>query len=496
MASEKLQQEQEKSILHIMVIGFHHQKGSTVEFTFPPLGSDHVTHQSLTSILPSEWRQLPHLALPDGSHNYENDSVYFTLPMPSKPTQCVYGVACCRQIPTHLLNQVDSDVTRTTVQKSVCVLCKYPAFKSIQSKLELVTHAYFNYKDFSDIRILHEAYDSMNTSITATSSLSGLYLDLSQRDLVLHYQHRLLQIVKALLLQKRVLVFGCPANRVCNEVLAIAALMPLSLERQCNPEMQCTDEYGFPLVVFEPLPSSLRPYVCLQQMDSLFNSSQNDDNEGYRLAGVVNPLFEKQQRRVCDVFVNIEEGLIFSQDPQTRSQLHLTNADLRFTSHLTANVQERSSDAVESTTFHGSSEWIRAQFKLYLRSLLATSQNGDDISMDEFNRDFASAWLKSEVYDTWKKMAKKESIMKVKPCHPCEGDLMLGEVKRLLVTRASDYGLNVPSREGVVQETQRILTETAGRVSGVVSSAWSTASSTVYSWWSGERQQEEKEEKN
>ena len=495
MASEKLQEDHENSVLYIMVIGFHHQKGSTVEFTYPPLvreGTDHVT-QSLTSTLPSEWRHLPHLALPDGSHNYENDFVYFTLPMPSIPTKCVYGVACCRQIATCLLHQVDSDVTRATVQKSVCVLCKYPAYKSIQSKLELVTHAYFNYKDFSDISILHEAYDSMNSTITATSSLSALYLDLSQRDLVLRYQHRLLQIVKALLLQKRVLVFGCPANKVCSEVLALAALMPLSLEWQCNPETQCGDEYGFPLMVFEPLSTSLRLYVCLQQMDTLFSSSQSDDNGCYRLAGVVNPLFEKQQKRVCDVFVHMEQGLIFSQDPLTRSQLHLTNADLRFSSHLTSNIEEHT-DFAKPTTFHGSSEWVRAQFKLYLLSLLATSENGDAISIDEFNHDFVSAWLEGKVYDAWKKTAKKEGIMKIKPCHPCEGDLSLGDVQRLLVARASDYGLHVPSRHGVVHETQRVLAEAAGRVSGVVSSAWSTTSSAVYSWWSGGGQQREQEE--
>ena len=487
MASGGEEEQRGPAILHIMVIGFHHQKGSTVEFAYPPLNEgDHVT-QSLTATLPPEWRHLPHLALPDGSHNYENDSVYFTLPVPSELTQCVYGVACCRQIATHLLPQVTSDVTRSTVQKSVCVLCRYPAFKSLQSKLEMVTHAYFNEKNFSDVSILREAYDSMNSSVTLASSLGALHLELSQRDLVLVYQHRLLQVVKALLLLKRVVVYGSPADRVCSQVLAVASLFPLSLEQQCHPQRCRADSHGFPLTVFDS-PSSLRPYVCLQQMDSLALG-----DSCHRLAGVVNPLFAKQQSRVCDVFVNAEKGLVFSQDPQTRSQLNLTNADLRFCSHVTDVVREHSGSE-EPTTFHGSSEWVRAQFKLYLLSLLAASENGDPISLDEYNHDFAAGWLEGRVLEEWRKVPGREGIVKVEPRHPYEGDISLGDVRRKLVARASDYGLSVPSsREGVVEETQRVLSEAAGRVSGAVGSAWGAASSAVYSWWSGGGEKEEKE---
>ena len=474
------------AVLHVMVVGFHHQKGSTIEFTYPPLQtSGHVT-QSLMSTLPPEWRHLPHLALPDGSHNYENDSVYFTLPMPSDPTHCVYGVACCRQIAAQQLHHRDEAVTRSTVQKSVCVLCRFPAFKFVQSKLELVTHAYFNVKDFSDVSILHEAYESMNSAITLSSSLEALHVDLSQRELVLHYQHRLLQVVKALLLRKRVVVYGSPANKVCAVILSIASLFPLALEYQSNPKLH-TDDCGFPLIVFDS-PASLQPYVCLQQMDLLSNPTSSGR---VVLAGVVNPLFEKQQRHVCDVFVHMEQGLMDTQDPETKSQLHLTSADLRFCSNVMEVLQEHQGSD-EPMTFRGSSEWVKSQYRLYLLSLLAASENGDAISMDEFNKDFTSAWLEGDVFKTWK-THKREGIMKVEPRHPCEGEISLGDVRRRLVARASDHGLNVQSGEAVVQETQRVITEAASRVSSVVSGAWGAASAAVYSWWSGGDQEEEEE---
>ena len=457
-----------------------------MEFAFPPLqGTDHVT-QSLTSNLPPEWRHLPHLALPDGSHNYEKDSVCFTLPMPSEPSLCVYGVACCRQIAARYLHQKDEEVTRSTVQKSVCVLCRFPTFKFVQSKLELITHAYFNVKDFSDVSILHEAYESMNSSITMDSALRALHLGLSQRALVLHYQHRLLQIVKALLLHKRVVVFGAPAHEVCTVVLSIATLFPLALEQQSNSNIH-VDDYGFPLLVFDS-PTSLQPYVCLQQMDQLINPPSDGR---FDLAGVVNPLFEKQQKRVCDVFVDTAQGLVYTQDPETKSQLHLTSADLRFCSHLTDVLQEHTGPD-EPTAFHGSSEWVRTQFKLYLLSLLAASENGDAVSLDEYNRGFTSAWLEGGVFKTWRNL-KKEAILRVEPRHPCEGELSLGDVRRRLVAQASDYGLNVQSREVVVQETQRVITEAAGKVSSVVSRAWDAASAAVYSWWNGRGRGREEE---
>ena len=485
MASSSQEGDGKPALLHIMVVGFHHQKGSTVEFVFPPLQyeenqeghTDHVS-RSLTSRLPQEWRHLPHLALPEGSHNYDQDSVYFILPLPSDPAGCVYGVACCRQVPARSLQQVDEEVTRSTVQKSVCVLCRFPTFRFIESKLELVTHAYFNTKDFSDVSILHEAYESMNSSIFMDSALGALHLGLSQRALALRYQHRLLQIVKALLLRKRVVVFGSPAEELCCTVLSIAALFPSSLEHQLNPQI-AVDEYGFPLRVFDTA-HSLQPYVCLQQMDVLYNPSSEYPCV---LAGVLNPLFEKQQKRVCDVFVHVKQGLVYIQDPEINSQLHLTCADLRFCSHVTEVLQEQQ-DKGEPMTFHGSSEWVRAQYNHYLLSLLATSEAGDSVAMDEYNRDFASSWLKSKVFETWKS-CKREGILRVEPKHPGEGDLSLGDVRRKLVARVSDYGLNVQSGEDVAQETQRVLTKATERVSSAVSGAWSTASAAVYSWWTG-----------
>lgn len=51
---------------------------------------------------PSGWKFLPSLALPDGSHNFVEDSVFFNLPSLTDPNETVYGVSCYRQIPVEV----------------------------------------------------------------------------------------------------------------------------------------------------------------------------------------------------------------------------------------------------------------------------------------------------------------------------------------------------------------------------------------------------------
>lgn len=68
-------------------------------------------------------------ALPDGSHNFHEDSVYFNLPSLTIPNKSVYGISCYRQIAVENLKvRPGPDVTRSTVQKSVCILASQPIY--------------------------------------------------------------------------------------------------------------------------------------------------------------------------------------------------------------------------------------------------------------------------------------------------------------------------------------------------------------------------------
>ena len=86
---------EENPVLHVIVVGFHHKKGCMVDYAYPPLLPDGECH---SPELPSQWKNLPTLALPDGSHNFESDTAFFHLPDLVDPRKTIFGISCYRQI--------------------------------------------------------------------------------------------------------------------------------------------------------------------------------------------------------------------------------------------------------------------------------------------------------------------------------------------------------------------------------------------------------------
>ncbi|KAH3716624.1 hypothetical protein DPMN_059350 [Dreissena polymorpha] len=194
-----------KPVLHIVVIGFHHKKGCQVDYAFPPLvpGGTVDSHET-----PAEWKHLPSLAIPDGAHNYTQDSIYFHLPGLDDRHRTVYGVACYRQIETKDLKIKTDDITRSTVQKSVCVLSNLPLYGLIEAKLELITHAYFLELDFRQVSLLEDTYNNLNASLRESLLDGGsqVFLGMNIKELVQTYRHRVMTLFKLVLLDEKGIV--------------------------------------------------------------------------------------------------------------------------------------------------------------------------------------------------------------------------------------------------------------------------------------------------
>jgi len=218
----------DRPVQHVLVIGFHHKKGCQVEFAYPPLipGGDSVSPD-----LPSQWRNLPSLALPDGSHNFSSDTVYFHLPALHNPRQSVFGISCYRQIDTDKVVNKTEDITRGTVQKSVCVISRLPLYGQIQVKMSLITHAYFEGGDFSATELIKQTYDNLNNCLSDDMLHSQqLYVGLSARDFVLHFRQKALQLFKLVLLERKVLFFKSPVRELSSHILTLLSLFPGLLE--------------------------------------------------------------------------------------------------------------------------------------------------------------------------------------------------------------------------------------------------------------------------
>ncbi|KAJ8935962.1 hypothetical protein NQ314_012554 [Rhamnusium bicolor] len=220
--------DKEGPILYVLVIGFHHKKGCQVEFSFPPLVPGHPNE------CPPGWKYLPTLALPDGSHNYDEDTVFFHLPSLTKPNQTVYGISCFRQIPVEKIKNRTSDITRGTVQKSVCVLSKIPLYGQIQVKMCLITHAYFDEGDFSKVSILEDTFHHLNAVMVQNDTLQQTFVGLSARDFILQWKHKALLLFKLLLLEKRVIFYKSPVHPLCTTILSLISLFPGMIESGLN----------------------------------------------------------------------------------------------------------------------------------------------------------------------------------------------------------------------------------------------------------------------
>uniref|UniRef100_A0A8C6Y6T1 AVL9 cell migration associated n=1 Tax=Naja naja TaxID=35670 RepID=A0A8C6Y6T1_NAJNA len=234
-------------VLHIVVVGFHHKKGCQIEFSYPSLitGESHDSNS-----LPEEWKYLPFLALPDGAHNYQEDTVFFHLPPRSGDRSTIYGVSCYRQIEAKALKVRQVDITRETVQKSVCVLSQLPLYGLLQAKLQLITHAYFEEKDFSQISILKELYEHMNSSLGGGSlEWSQVYLGLSPRDLVLQFRHKYTTDL-FFPASFQVLFYISPVNRLVGALMSVLSLFPGMIEHgltdcsQYRPRKSTSEEVG------------------------------------------------------------------------------------------------------------------------------------------------------------------------------------------------------------------------------------------------------------
>ncbi|XP_068158998.1 late secretory pathway protein AVL9 homolog [Drosophila tropicalis] len=222
--------ENKPPILHILVVGFHHKLGCQVEFSHPPLIAGSTGRQEC----PSGWKYLPTLALPDGSHNFVDDTVFFNLPSLFEPAASVYGVSCYRQIPVERLKIRTADMTRSTVQKSVCILARLPIYGYIEVKLSLIADAFFDQGDFSCTDLLIKAYQQLNACLLDDEShrpLRHFHVGLSLREIVLHWRHKTLMLFKLLLLQRRVVCFASPVRGMCVLILGMASLIPRLLEK-------------------------------------------------------------------------------------------------------------------------------------------------------------------------------------------------------------------------------------------------------------------------
>ncbi|XP_065904488.1 late secretory pathway protein AVL9 homolog [Dysidea avara] len=476
-------------IVHLLVVGFHHSKGSVIEYAYPKF-TNQSGEESGVIEAPKEWSDLVHLCIPDGAHNSDQDTVYFTLPgrkNDSTASSVYYGVACYRQTATRDLKYTPDEAIRPTMIKSVCVLCTQPLFGTIETRLNVVTHAYFNEGDFRKVSVLEELYHSLCTTLTAVPTADLSQFGANPGLIVKNYDRATLQLFKALLLQSKVLLVGSCARVTCCHTLSLYSLIPNALESLLNEQLAMNS--GIYFSAFSD-PNCLRPFVCLSQTNALRSKHYK-----WTLAGAINPLFGIQQKSYCDVFGSATDGNVVANESELHRALQLTTADLRFCEMLSRGISEgRDSSKIDQTSptsWYGSDEWIRAQFREYTKSLIVTSIRGDTASKDDFNSHFIRLWLKSECFlDCVNKYVPSGSshvglLESIPAYHMCAGRYTWGDIRRKVTSNTSD--IQVVASE-IAEQVK------SSKVGTAVGKIFNTATTSIWSWWNSTGQEESPQE--
>ncbi|XP_038666352.1 late secretory pathway protein AVL9 homolog isoform X6 [Scyliorhinus canicula] len=562
-------------VLHIVVVGFHHKKGCQVEFSYPPLVPEegHDGHS-----LPEEWKYLPFLALPDGAHNYLEDTVYFHLPPRSGNQKTVYGVSCYRQIEAK------------------------PLYGLLQAKLQLITHAYFEEKDFSQISILktiilfklillekkvlfylspvnrlvgtlmtvlslfpgmveHGLADSsqykprkstsedvafqehgLNTEEYVSISVSDISNPASEFNVKAKYpggDHQMKVMAKVVTfpdvqrseqadsrlqplrpshctssnssesdwetLDPSILdadngikedVLNEKDNSDQKEVFTsdtlISQSLPITVQPQANTGQTVIvpglisglkeDQYGMPLAIFT------KGYLCLPYMALQQHHLLSDVTVRGFVAGATNILF-RQQKHLSDAVIDIEDAVIQIHDPELRKLLNLTTADLRFADFLVKHVTENRDDIfLDGTGWEGGDEWIRAQFALYIHSLLATTlQPDNDKMLADYGILFITAWKNTHNFRVWNSN-KHPAVTELNPGHPFQGQYNVLDVKLRLSHSVQNSERGKKFGNAMIS-TSRSMVQTGKAVGQSVGGALTSAKSAMTSWFSTFNQQ-------
>jgi len=364
------------------VVEFHHVLGNRVEWEHPELGD-------VPELATLDGELLPFLALPDGAHLVDSGRVVFALPPrrdAGHPTAAVYGVACFGQLKREELTASDDAVTRSHVQKAVCVLTRGSPLLSahVFAQLAPATAAWFAQRDFGQRQILQDCFVSLQASLTVSAAATATAtaspsspppLTDGTTALVRRLGPRnVLALVKLALAGSRVVVACCGRPNGAFEagevVLLIISLVPMVLQSPPFTEAAPTlterqRAFGSPwrgeALLKSGSWSSWSPYAAVQQVEAL-------QRKATFFVGATNALFLPQSNVAhADAVFNVATNELSLLTPQASQLAQLTSADRRFADALFPTAYDEEREGIE---WEGGDDWLRAQFVGYLERLV------------------------------------------------------------------------------------------------------------------------------
>ncbi|KAJ3427891.1 late secretory pathway protein avl9 [Anaeramoeba flamelloides] len=160
-----------EAIPFIAICNFDEEVGSEIEYFSPmPTSKKDPDFQN--------WlKKFSLFCLPTGSHRTESGFLFFNVysPPPIKPRERLYGVSCFRLSTDNdrlAFNKNETSIQkknkkkRRVLQKAVVVLSRLPLYRAIESKLSIITRAFFEQENHQDRSLVTQIHRLLNSSFT------------------------------------------------------------------------------------------------------------------------------------------------------------------------------------------------------------------------------------------------------------------------------------------------------------------------------------------
>ena len=452
-------------IFFIAVVSFHHKKGSIVEFTFPSQNeilsseesmtylkslSDDIPQKTLDNIL----YQLTYLCLPDGSHSIDKDSQFFLIQNFNTP---LYGISCYEQLQvTQAMKEDDQENTRECVQKAMCIVSKIPLFGQMVSKLSVTMSAFFNQDSLKDKKIIQELYTNYEMNTFTSIKVNEILASFSLDNLFVVAKEKIFELLKMIMLEKRILIYSHVSNKVCSFIFSLISLLPgnsffnLNYGDDIINYNKCFEKFGLPLKCFT---NKSKFYSLL----SLYDIEAIEQCKSF-LVGTTNQIFLNYPKLKFDCVVNIDEGKIYYVDEKKINHAVFKNSKIEkaMYKYISKNCKDLSpepnstNENTNYSNFTESEDLIRNAFKnyitnflidmdliIYLSSLEDKEEEIKNILLGH-NIDFIKEWIQTSNFKIWKAEHDKNLWMRSKfvsqsteevTIYYENGDLYKGEMK-------------------------------------------------------------------
>jgi hypothetical protein len=151
----------------------------------------------------------------------------------------------------------NAELTRSYVQKAVAIISTIPIFGYLKMRLAITTKIFFN--QFTNFEIIESAYQDLNKHLIdcwPKMQLTDLYIGSDLKIIIdLFGVADFYEIWKAVLYQKRIVVFAHSSSSASSFILSLLSLFPgLNTfgihSKPISKYMQGLREYGLPLRLF------------------------------------------------------------------------------------------------------------------------------------------------------------------------------------------------------------------------------------------------------